>query len=224
MTCSEAKGSISIIEEESVKSNLFLWDFSTQKVEVTIPANRVLDLVIETDTGDVKFTGNASVNSLSIETDTGDINTKNSNLTVLTNANFEVDTGDIRLVKINAASISIESDTGDIYLGDCTVTNNVKIDVDTGDVTLCGVLVCETLGITTDTGEVDADEATVDANILSIETDTGDIDMKLSGKKADYEISVRHRTGDSNISNQLGSPRKLTVIAVTGDIEITFEN
>jgi len=186
VTCSQKDGSISIVENESKKINLFLWDFTSRRAEVTIPKNRMLDLVIETDTGDVEIKGNSTLTSLSVETDTGDIDVSSTALTVQRNADFEADTGDVTINKIYAQNLNFEVDTGEITMKDCSATNNIKIDSDTGDVELVGIITCELIEIITDTGDIDAENAIVDAMTISTKTDTGDVKIKLAGKKSDY--------------------------------------
>jgi len=222
ITLTETEGTITAIEKISYKTNLFVWDFTTSRIEVTVPQDRVLDLALETDTGDVIIEGNATLTNLLIETDTGDVRTKNSTLSVSGRAFLETDTGDVRLEKINASSLTVEADTGDVTLADCTVSQNIDISTDTGDITFVGVIVCEALKCEADTGDVDGEDATVDAKTISIETDTGDVELRLIGKSDDYETFVTTRTGNSNIASHKGSPRTLTVKTATGDIEVSF--
>lgn len=219
---SESGDTISAVETIGYKINLFLWDFSTSRVEVTIPQDRVVDLTLETDTGDVIIEGDATLTNLSIETDTGDVRTKNSTLSVSGRAFLETDTGNLRLEKINASSLTVEADTGDVTLCDCTVSQNIDISTDTGDISFAGTIVCETLKCEADTGDVDGEDATIDAKAISIETDTGDVELRLIGKSDDYETFVTTRTGNSNIASHKGSPRTLTVKTATGDIEVYF--
>ena len=218
----EAEGTISAVEKISYRNSLFLWNFNTPRVDVIIPKDRVLNLLIETDTGDVVIEGDATLTALSIETDTGDVKTKNSALTVSGTASLETDTGDVNLGKINASSLTIETDTGDVSIADSTVSQNIDITTDTGDITFVGAIVCETLKCEADTGDVDGEDAAVDAKTVAIETDTGDVELRLTGKSEDYETFVTTRTGDSNIASHKGSPRTLTVKTSTGDIEIHF--
>ena len=218
----EADGTVSVIEQRSLKSQLFLWDFKAEKVEVTIPKHRPIELFIEADTSDVIFDGDTTLTRLSVETDTGDINTKKSALTVLDTVNLEVDTGDIKLSKLEALTLIIETNTGDVELGESVIASYTEISTDTGDVDFNGSFVCELLKLETDTGDIGGEDATVDANVISIETDTGDIELRMAGNRGDYETFVNSHTGKSNIASHPGGPKKLTVETDTGDIEIDF--
>ena len=222
VTPSEHNGTITLIETKNWKHNLFLWNFRKPTVTVTIPCDRVLELDIETDTGDVIFTGTGTLNGAEISIDTGDLYATRATLTSTKSVKIETDTGDVKLKNLNTASLGIETDTGDIDLTDITVSDSIILSADTGDVEIKGSLTARYLEIETDTGEVDADEAVINAEIISIETDTGDISAKITGKLTDYTVTAKTRTGDSNITNQAGGAKKLTVTSSTGDIEIYF--
>lgn len=219
---SETDGIISAVEKIDVKNGLFLWNFTTSRVEVTIPQSRQLDLLIETDTGDVIIDGKGTLTSLLIETDTGDVKAKKSSITVAGKFSLETDTGDAVLGEINASSLEVEVDTGDVTFGNCNVLQSISVTSDTGDIRFGGAIVCETLKCDIDTGDVDGENATIDAKSITIETDTGDVELRLTGKSDDYETFVTTRTGNSNIASHKGSPRTLTVKTATGDIEVSF--
>lgn len=222
VTPSERDGTITLVETKNWKENLFLWDFKTHIVTVTIPKERVLELVIETDTGDVTITGTGTLNGAEISTDTGDVYATRATLISTKAIKLEADTGDVKLKNLTAAGLDIETDTGDITLTDVTVSDSIILSADTGDLEIKGSLNARYLEIETDTGEFDADEAVINAEIISIKTDTGDITARIAGKLTDYEVKAKTRTGDSNITNQAGGARKLTLISSTGDIEIFF--
>jgi hypothetical protein len=222
VTVSESGEALALTESRNWKENLFLWNFKSHTTIVTIPSDRVIELDIETDTGDVVFTGTGTLNGAEISIDTGDLYATRANLTSIKAVKIETDTGDVNLKNLNASSLGIETDTGDIDLTDITATDSIALSLDTGDLEIKGRLTARYLEVETDTGDVDADDAVIDAEVVSIETDTGDISAKIFGKLTDYTVTAKTRTGDSNITNQAGGARKLTVTASTGDIEIYF--
>ena len=217
----EADGTISVIEKNKFNAQLFLWDFTTERVDVTIPKDRAIELFIETDTADVIFDGDAALSSLSVETDTGDINAKKSTLKISGPINLEADTGDISLGKTEATLLAIETNSGDVELGECIFSANADISVDTGSIDFEGSFVCNSLKLEADTGDIEG-KAAIDANNIEIETDTGDVELILTGKRSEYEMLVKTHTGDSNIISQPGSPKSLSVKTDTGDIQIFF--
>jgi len=108
VTPSERDGIITLIETKNWKENLFLWDFKTPTVTVTIPKERVLELVIETDTGDVTITGTGTLNGAEISTDTGDVYATRATLISTKAIKFEADTGDVKLKNLTAAGLDSE--------------------------------------------------------------------------------------------------------------------
>ena len=171
------------------------------KVTLTIPYGRALALNIETDTGDVRISGEGEFfTRVDIESDTGDVYLNNLKSTTL---EVSVNTADVELRDIEVGDIDVESDTGDVEF-----TN----------------VICETLTVETDTGDVSCDDGLLDAQTIAISTETGDVELDLVSSRSEYSVSVRTRTGHSNVSDFEIGTRKVNVETDTGDIEIQFEN
>ena len=76
ITVTESGNTLSVTHKNSWKKHVFLFNFTDTKIKITVPAKRVMSLNVETDTGDVKLEGNATLANSAIETDTGDIEFK----------------------------------------------------------------------------------------------------------------------------------------------------
>lgn len=173
-------------------------------VTVTLPVNQSYALDIQTDTGDIVFSGSAcSLTSLQLTTDTGDINLQNVDIDCDTAGTLKTDTGDIKIGNLTAKNLSASMDTGDCYVYGTIVSESIHAETDTGDIE------------TRDNGVLDAKEITLLA-------DTGDIAVKLMGKFTDYTVFVETDTGDCNIHNQVGGEKILNAKTDTGDIFVTF--
>ena len=190
-----------------------------------LPANRTYALNMETDTGDIFFYGNATLNGLELETDTGTINLNNCTLTCNGAIDISASTGDIFLNNFTAKSLELETSTGNItFSGNSAVEGRVEIEVSTGDI-LLSHLSGESLLIRTSTGDVECGRKCVlDFTSIQITTSTGDVYLNLIGKAADYSIQTHSNTGNVTLSGMADSslPRQLTVRSSTGDIEGQF--
>ena len=209
VTLTDDNGHLQLKETRTWKEKFRALGWSTSftelNVNVVLPANRTYDLAIDTDTGDVILEGDTyNVSSLTIVGDTSDIYLGNTNIVCDGNVRLATDTGDITVGNLTANRVSIETDTGDIEFFGKISANAISIETDTGDVKTKGI-------------------ALLDSEIIRLETDTGDVGVKLAGTKLDYTISVDVDTGDTNVHNQLGGERKLTISVDTGDIYVVFE-
>jgi hypothetical protein len=186
-----------------------------------LPANRAYTFNIETDTGDIFFHGNATLNHLELETDTGTINLNNCTLTCNGAMDVSVNTGDVFLGNFTAKSLELESDTGDIsFKGKGFVESNVEIETSTGDVDFSN-LAGNSLRLETDTGDIESRKNTVlDFKSLHIQTSTGDVEIHLAGNESDYHVETITSTGDRYPQNHPASTgdRRLFIKTSTGDI------
>lgn len=194
------------VKQENVKKLGFIigFNFTSPKVKVTIPSDRIINMNVQTDTGDVAINKTGTFDNLIISTDTGDVSLQGGEISCLNKAEFDVDTGDIMIKSLfSAKTIEMESDTGDI-----TFYKDVK---------------AENLTIETSTGDVETEQGLIDSNKVFIETSTGDVEIKLVGQKSDYSLSLRTSTGDKNVENTTGGQKTINVKCSTGDIEVYFE-
>jgi|GEM_PF-6567433 len=217
---------------------LSLFDFQNESVQIVLPRDKNIDLDIETDTGDVKFIGDASAQTSSVilETDTGDVVMQD---VIVDNLKIEGDTGDIKIVGSDINLANFETDTGDISINNCTVqkadfsvdTGSIKIlnssidqmvaETDTGDVKITESTI-RISKISTDTGDIDGRGVVFGISEMKIFTDTGDVKLTLSGQREEYSFLINVKTGDSNITSTLGGDKLVDVSVKTGDVKIYF--
>lgn len=226
--------SVSIVETESTLTlkekthwlkNLFLWDFSDERMTVVLPAGRGVSLSVDTDNGDIKAEGKGTLKDMTLSTDNGDVDTTLSEIISQGKLSFETDNGDIRIGKFDTASLSADSDNGDITLTDGMASDKIELSTDDGDVKIKGKIATSLFIIETDNGDVETDNGgLIDAERTNIETDNGDVEIKLSGSKIDYTVSLKKDHGDSNITNQTGGSKYLSIDSDLGDIEVYFVN
>ncbi len=226
--------SVSIVETESTLTlrekthwikNLFLWDFSDEKMTVTIPAGRGISLSVDTDNGDIKTEGKGILKDTMLSTDNGDVNTTGAEITSSGRLSFDTDNGDVKIGKFDTVSLSADSDNGDITLSDGAASDKIELSTDNGDVKIKGRIAASHFTVETDNGDVETESGgLIDAERTNIETDNGDIEIKLTGSKSDYTVSIKKEHGDSNITSQTGGSKYLSIDSDLGDIEVYFEN
>lgn len=201
ISITEEGGRLSIVERSNKRGFMSIWNFSEPKVVVTLPAGRTLDLVLNTDVGDISL---------------------NAKDCAFGSVRLESDTGDISLYAVTATSAHVATDTGDISMHDGAIGGKLEIDTDTGDVELKGEISASEISVEVDTGDIDGEDGTLSADKIALATDTGDIDARLSGAQSDYSISVERELGKSNIVSGGSGAKRLSVSTETGDIEIAF--
>ncbi|MBQ7912127.1 MAG: DUF4097 family beta strand repeat protein [Clostridia bacterium] len=214
-------------------------------VNVYMPKAYAYALDLKTDTGDVRMSGYATLESLKIETDTGTIDLGG---TIVCDGKIDLstDTGNIFLNAFTSDSLFIEVDTGNVTLdGHGSVMNTAEITTDTGNVSILHTLSSPTLKIETDTGNVHLGNLsgtnltvqTDTGNIKSIGTslldfitlnfsaDTGNIIITLVGEIGDYSIQAHTNTGNNNLYDY-PDPTKTKTLKIytgTGNIKGIFQ-
>ena len=221
----ETDGKLVIKEERTRHFYLGSYIGEENTTILYLPANRTYTLNMETDTGDIFFYGNATLNSLELETETGTINLNNCTLTCNGEMEISANTGNLFLKDFTAKSLELETSTGDItFSGFGIVESKVEIEVSTGDISL-GDLSGASLVIKTSTGNVkSAGKGALDFTSIQITTSTGDVYLNLIGKHSEYSIQTHSNTGDVRLSGMADSslPRQLSVRSSTGDIKGQF--
>lgn len=202
VTVTETDGGLSI--SEKIKDwKVGMWDFTDPKVYITLPASRVYALAIETDNGNIQFTGAGQASSVAVNTDNGDI--KFTSLACENAITLTTDNGNMILENITAKTLTIETSNGDTHMYGSILAEHIEMETDNGDiVTENGVL---------------------DGKALIFESDNGDIKLRLAGKQTDYSVLVETDNGKSNLSPTLtASPnaRNLKITTDNGDILVTF--
>ncbi len=172
----EENGRLSIVEKTKQHFSLSFFSFYDHDVTVYLPKDRVLDIQIETNTGDIKI-GDGTFGEINLETDTGDI----------------------AFGAITATEISVSVDTGDVDFNGNVIANALTIETDTGDIDGNGVITAQTIDIETDTGDVELIVSGLQNDYTIIaQTNTGDQNIH-SGGNGEKKLSVFCSTGDIEI-------------------------
>lgn len=151
------------------------------------------------------------------------------------------DNGRIQLGTIHAASIYAETDNGSIFLQGGVATETVTLLSSNGTIEVGGDLKTETMEMETNNGRIQCAgliQATtllaetdngnihllgcVDSQSLTLTSDNGTLKAYVLGKRSDYSIDADCDTGRTNVENQVGGSRRLTVETDIGDVEILF--
>jgi len=232
-------GVLSVKSEAVWHRTVGLFNFDDGTVKVVLPRDRNVDLMIEIDTGDVKFIGDASTktNYVSVETDTGDVTMQDVIVTTIKIetdtgdvklidskgelAQFEVDTGSVKLSSCEIGELNVETDTGDIKITDGKF-QNATLRTDTGDVKLVGEVAIAKASIKTDTGDVGGKSGILDTSNIKITTSTGDIRLTLLGKKEDFSFLINVRTGDTNVNSMMLGDKLFEAKVSTGNVKLYF--
>ena len=202
ITVNETDGNLILIEKID-SWRVGMWDFTSPKVLVTLPASRVYALAIDTDNGDVKLTGAGQTTNVGINTDNGDI--KITGIACENAITLNTDNGEMFLENITAKTLTVETDNDDIRMYGNILAEHIKMETDNGDIT--------------------AENGAIDGKNLIFESDNGDIKLRLAGKQADYAILVETENGKCNVSPTLNaSPnsRNFKADSSNGDILLTF--
>lgn len=137
--------------------------------------NSVADeLDIRTTTGNITVCGFTSQGSVCANVSTG--KTVMENVTA-GSVSTEGNTGDVRLENVIASELlDIERSTGDVRLIRCDAAN-IEIETDTGDVD-CTLLSGKIFEVETDTGSRDVPSSTSGGK-CKVDTDTGDVKIRI---------------------------------------------
>lgn len=225
ITIEESDGAVSIVEKQTWRSFISLWDFTGSKtVTVTLPSARAYTLDIQTDNGNVELYGDTcNLKSLTLNSDNGNIQTTNATVMRSEAMSLETDNGNIELGQFATGKLTVDTDNGNVKLQSGTVGGNALLTTDNGNVSVNGTLTAEKIEIDTDNGKIEASDGVLDAKNVILETDNGDITARLVGKKTDYNLTVEQDLGKSNVASEdNGADKTLTVDNNIGDIEIIF--
>ncbi len=237
-----------VLKIKQVRKNVLYMEFSigdSSLVSVYLPKNRAYALDIQTDTGDIRFAGYATLTDLKVETDTGtidldgtivcdgriDLSTETGNVFlnafVADSLLIDADTGDVTLDEKSSAfnSVKIQTDTGDVCILHTLTAPSIKIQTDTGDVSL-GNMSGTNIDVSTDTGDVKSIGTSVlDFITLLFSTKTGDVTLHLVGTIEDYSVQAYTKTGNNNLYDypNPNKARNIKIHSTTGDIKGIFQ-
>ncbi len=176
ITITEENGNLSIVERTKQHISLSFFNFYDHKVSINVPKDRVLDIKIQTNTGDIKL-GDGTFGKIDLDTDTGDIT----------------------LGAITANEIALSLDTGDVDFNGALTADTLAIETDTGDIDGDGVITAQTVTIKTSTGDVDLTLSGTQTDYTIVaETNTGDQNIHTGGN-GEKKLSVTCSTGDIEI-------------------------
>lgn len=229
------------------------WAFFLKKserfilVKVPLYVDKLPNLTISTDTGDVRVLrkisdgkateGEIKYGDVNVSVDTGSVEIAGA---AVKNVTVRSHTGSVKVRDVSAEIIDLSASTGSITLKNPTETataKTVKVESSTGSqhilcrcdsieaVATTGSIsvegYCDTLSLKASTGSV---SFTTDANVISAKTSTGSIRGTVKGVKTEYNIEVDKGTGSANIVTQIvpSSEKRLKVGASTGSINVNF--
>ena len=171
------------------------------KIVITLPADRVTDLAIETDNGSISVEGTGiPVGIFTADTDNGDI---------------DID-------RLSAKKIGASTDNGSVTVKDVTATDGISLETDNGEIEMHGNVTAASLEAEASNGDISHEGGAIFASRISISTEIGDIEATFAGSEADYTVLVEKSIGNSNISNSTGGEKRAELETDVGDIEIHF--
>lgn len=220
---------IELLDERRWHEKLFTPDI---KLDIHLPIGDYDSLKIGISTGNTKIYGDMSFKSLEFSGSTGDVEC----LAPITDfANVKISTGNIKLTKVNVATLNLEVSTGDVVLNEINCSGDINIAVttgkaylcdvncknfssngSTGDVVLKSVIASECFDIERTTGNVSFDDC--DASEINVKTSTGDVRGNFLTEKV---IFATASTGKIDVP-QYTSGGKCTIETSTGDIIISI--
>ena len=202
----ESGGKLTLKEKTNWLYHIRLWSYGNAKVEITVPADRVLAIELSADTGDVEIIGNGN--------------------TAIDNLVIDTDNGGTEIQGIaTAGNITLETDNGDFEINGNLTAQSLSIEIDNGDVDIVGTLnISGVFSIDIDNGDVDAEDAVIAAEKIYLTADNGDIEVKLFGSVTDYKISAKTDNGKTNVNDSLVGERELYVKTDNGDVYVYFSN
>lgn len=182
---------ITVIEEIFWYRNwLSIFNFADPKVKLHLPKDRVWELSIFTDNGEILVETNdqkgedgkvltdgavSHTKNFHISSDNGDVFFLDTSYLVC-DEHFSVhtDSGDVQLGVVHAGSLYVETDNGEVGLWGGEVDGDVTLLSDNGDIRLYGALSAATLEVTTSNGEIIFGEA-LRATEVTVESNNGGI-------------------------------------------------
>ena len=219
--------------EQDERPQFFNFKFvpeALRTVHIYIPNTWVIDMLIETATGQVRLENEAEieVRSLELISHTGSIYMKNLLATtisahtdtgsvMLTNAGVEnvislgSNTGSVHLTNVVGGPISIDTDTGSAYLTDVR-GEGLIIDVDTGKIQILRALFAGNVMLESKTGSVNLTQ--VQATSFDIKSATGDVRITFE-ELSNYRYDLKTSTGKIRVDGVNQGNRHTTT---TGDI------
>ena len=178
ITLTQEDGVLSMVQSRKPHFSPSFFNISVDHdVTIKIPKDRVLDIVVNTSTGDISISGGT-----------------------FTSAQLKTSTGDVRFYgDITTETLSIPTSTGDVDFNGNLTANTLTINVDTGDIDSDGVITVQTVEIQTNTGDIELNLAgeQTDYTIVA-ETNTGKQNI-YSGGNGEKKLSVICSTGDIEI-------------------------
>ena len=218
VTLTESNATLSVAEQTFPQA--FLWNFTSPKVTVTLPADRTYTLTFVTNNGDITVGAGGKTSALHAETDNGDV--KVQRIESAGNLYVETNNGDVSVQGAESAGdIHVETDNGDVTLTESSTQGKLTLKTDNGDIKASGQLTANEIFAETNNGDMLCANAVLQANKITLNTDTGDVNAKIYGAKTDYTITVAYELGNTNLHSSAGGEKILRVETALGDISIT---
>ena len=214
--------------------HITLFSFNSPKITVYLPQEEYGALDIDSSTGNTKISAGLKLTSLSVSSTTGDVECYAE---ITDTLKIDVTSGDVIISDASVGALSVALSTGDVTLSSLSVRDgmdiktttgkiklnhingaNINIKGTSGDVILGDTVLIGKLNTELTTGEVRLDK--FDAAEIYVKTTTGDIKGTLTSDKIFFADTA---TGDISVPKTV-SGGTCTLLATTGDIEISIEN
>lgn len=189
------------------------FSFVSPKITVYIPQGVYEDIVIKTDTGNVKIPQSYSFEKL-------DISVKTGNVTSLAQAKIvkiKSSTGNVQVENTQSTEFSVTTSTGDVSCKNASA-NNVTINTSTGNVKIENIIASAKLSVNTSTGNVGLTKC--DGGEIYIKTSTGNVKGSLLSQK---NFKAKSSTGSVSVPQSVDYAPICEITVSTGDIKITIE-
>lgn len=222
VTVTEESGVLTVSEKSNFTAQLFAWNWTAPTVVLSLPADRVYTLNLQTDNGDVRLgAGDYSVGSLSIESNNGDLHLEDANVTVQDSVTVSTDNGEIYLGSVTAREMNVHTNNGEIELQAVALTGNFSCKSNNGKILLKESVHAANIRVETNNGEICANGC-LQANDITLDSDVGSITALVYGTRADYTLTVSTDVGISNLTSSTGGAKTLTVTTDVGSINVRF--
>ena len=200
----EREGSVLKIDALQIKHwRLFSFDYPDVNITITSPHGRACELDLRLTNGDIDIIGESGEHFESCF--------------------FKNVNGDVALKNVDAKSLTRISTNGDTTFSGETRADKIEVECVNGEITLeNGNIYTQLLKMETTNGEIEFDGGTVYSNDITLDTNNGDIDIRLSGKRGDYSVTLETTNGDHNIVSGGNGAKRLSIETTNGDIEVGF--
>ena len=185
-------GTLSVISADNRQwYERLLFSFSHPRMTVYLPEKEYKDLLIRTETGNIKLPAGFTFGDIEIDGSTADVSCA---AWASQDIKVSLSTGNIVLENISAANAELSASTGNIVLTDVIASGKLNVNSGTGDVRIERSDAKE-ISVKTSTGSVTG--TLLSEKVFNAETSTGDVSVPKTASGGRCDISTS--TGDIRI-------------------------